>query len=1113
MSDIHARLKDLPEVNARIQLVLENIKELPEIQQAEQLIQELSSEWPGFIEYIELYLDRIIWLANNDGTKKEARIFEVLRQSDKSIYTYIVFLIIENRLRMSSNSTSLSIHFAKAIIYMKSKSDFYDMNLVLVDQMQKVAEEGVNQGVHDDNKIFILNQLKIQESLAEHNARARAKQDALLAEELERKKRLEEIKKQEKIKRDEENERRQKAMAARIAREQQEKEEQIARARQAEIERIERERIEREQIERERAEQQRQEQIRQQHYNNAAEKILLVCAEDFFAVDDAFKAQSVIPQSDLRKIKNTFLRKWFKQHLPPGYTQPDDDQLNAIGSVHGNVQVVARAGSGKTSTLVNRVFFLMKHCRVQANEIMMLAFNRKAANEMRERLLRLLYPKVASEYDTIKAERRATMHRKDIDDVQISLDALTQLRTKHDVGLPFVMTFHGLVHNIANPSETIIYDTRDPEGAIQSKALQTIIDEHIRAQDKVGSDIKQLMLHYFRSEWIDIEENNHGLTQAEFLAYRRSITNISLQGHPVKSHGEKMIADFLFSHDVEYSYEQDVVVDKIRYRPDFTLWKDKKRILIEYIGMKGDADYDELVAQKKEAYKKLKCQYIELTPADVSDETKFRRYMVTLLKSLGIAYQALDDDEIWERIKDRAIGGFSRSMNGFIQKCRQLMLLPTDLDTRMKTHRPLTRNNLEITFAKVARQLYQEYIEYCDAYHLIDFSAIMQRATQMIREGQSDFSKRHSHGSIRQIRFLSIDEFQDFSVMFYELLSAMRGINPTMQLFCVGDDWQAINRFAGADTRYFSEFERYIGPRTLCTITTNYRSAKRIVDMGNALMKKQGGVAAKASQRHVGDIVLVYIDDFVGTEKETEHFGRYGYDIAALSRLVNLHVRQQRNVAVLSRTTAPLEHVFPKISKLFERANTKLVRSTTHGYKGLEQESVILWDVTERQYPMLHPHWIFGRILGDTLEQIIEDERRLFYVGVTRARETLYIVTRRQSMSPFLRALLKTCTVSELAPNNLQVIESLRSGVMLVRLSGKTFDIKDYIKQHGYKWSTTHKVWEKRVDSDEFSEKWLASQAWFSHATSITVTCVYENDDTVLDMYEVESGRINKVKS
>ena len=80
------------------------------------------------------------------------------------------------------------------------------------------------------------------------------------------------------------------------------------------------------------------------------------------------------------------MQSWAERFLNPEAPRPDDEQAAAIGAVEGNVQVVARAGSGKTATLVNRALFLQQHCGIDADELLLLAFNKKAAEEMKERI-------------------------------------------------------------------------------------------------------------------------------------------------------------------------------------------------------------------------------------------------------------------------------------------------------------------------------------------------------------------------------------------------------------------------------------------------------------------------------------------------------------------------------------------------------------------------------------------------------------------------------------------------------------------------------------------------------------------------------------------------------
>jgi DNA helicase IV len=99
----------------------------------------------------------------------------------------------------------------------------------------------------------------------------------------------------------------------------------------------------------------------------------------------------IVTKKEFEERKIVFVRRWFEKELSSSkHKVLDDEQLEAIAALHGHVKVVARAGSGKTLTLVNRTLFLMRHCDVNPQEILILAFNRKAADEVRSRLRSLL---------------------------------------------------------------------------------------------------------------------------------------------------------------------------------------------------------------------------------------------------------------------------------------------------------------------------------------------------------------------------------------------------------------------------------------------------------------------------------------------------------------------------------------------------------------------------------------------------------------------------------------------------------------------------------------------------------------------------------------------------
>ena len=235
---------------------------------------------------------------------------------------------------------------------------------------------------------------------------------------------------------------------------------------------------------------------------------------------------------------------------------PDPEQAAAIGAVEGHVQVVARAGSGKTTTLVNRALFLQLHCKVAPDEMLLLAFNRNAAEEMQMRLASYLQGSI-----------------------------------------PHVMTFHALAYALTHPKAMIVDET-DGEHS-QERALQNEIDQYLR-DSKNLDEIRPLMIAHFRSDWRRIVSGGYNRPPEEMMRFRRSLPHETLDGKYVKSFGEKVIANFLFEHGIKYQYERNFWWDGINYRPDFTIFTgDECGLVIEYFGLEGEPDYDAMSEEKR----------------------------------------------------------------------------------------------------------------------------------------------------------------------------------------------------------------------------------------------------------------------------------------------------------------------------------------------------------------------------------------------------------------------------------------------------------------------------------------------------------------------------------
>jgi len=615
---------------------------------------------------------------------------------------------------------------------------------------------------------------------------------------------------------------------------------------------------------------------------------------DFLGADTFFheSCAGVITKKEFEEEKLSFVKSWVTENIPSAGDGEkrisDDEQVAAISSVHGHVQVVARAGSGKTTTLVNRALFLLKHCGVAPSEMLILAFNRKAALEVRRRLLALVKEgaDAAISADIDRRTREVGKHKR-IDRGEIEASAVDAIAARFNITLPHVMTFHALAYAVVHPEKSLLHNGAVGESQGLSRAFQQVIDDHIQVP-AFRERIRELMLAHFQEDWDRIVEGRYDQSKEELLRFRRSLPRESIGGEYVKSYGEKVIADFLFEHNIAYKYERNHWWSDINYRPDFTIFKTPKSgVIIEYFGLKGDADYDEMSDAKRKYWKdKEDWTLIEFFPVDIVGKgvDSFLDLLKTRIEVQCIPCVRLSEDEIWHRVRDRAVDRFTTASVGFVGRCRKQSLSPSELQNLIESYSPLSP--VEAMFLNLVHQLYAAYLDRLSATGEEDFDGLMQRATEKINAGQTVFQRKSGFGDLDALGYICIDEFQDFSDLFYRLLCAIRKTNPTVEIFCVGDDWQAINGFAGSDLRFFENFEEYIGESRRYYISTNYRSSKAIVDIGNALMYGLGKPAV-AHNQSVGKVLVSDLNDFEPSLVEKQ---RHPGDIItpAVSRIARL---------------------------------------------------------------------------------------------------------------------------------------------------------------------------------------------------------------------------------
>jgi DNA helicase-4 len=804
---------------------------------------------------------------------------------------------------------------------------------------------------------------------------------------------------------------------------------------------------------------------------------------NFINADNFYKTEcfEYISLQEYQTEKLKYVQSWVRQDLS---TETDFEQAAAIGAVESHIQVVARAGSGKTSTLVNRALFLQKHCGVAPSEMLLLAFNRKAAKEIQEKLSK-------------------------------------QLKNS----IPHVMTFHALAYALVHPRESILFDEPDGEQS-KSRALQKVIDDYLR-NPNYYEEIRTLMMSHFREDWERIVLGGYDKSPKEVLQYRRSLTREGLDGKYYKSFGEKVIANFLFEHNIKYKYEYRFRWNGVNYRPDFTIFTGEKQgIVIEYFGLEGDPDYDAMSDEKRKYWQNNPnwC-LLELSPNTLKNQEieGFCALLKHSLNELGIKCDRLSEEEIWNRIEDRAIDRFTKTVVGFTQRCRKLSLTSRRLTEIVDNH--ICAGDSEQRFLDLAQKFYQSYLEYLEKTGEDDFDGLMQKAAEIIASGQTVFHRKSGSGDLKHLRYILIDEYQDFSELFHYLMEALRKQNYQAQFFCVGDDWQAINGFAGSDLRFYQNFAQIFHPSYQLHIATNYRSATSIVDLSNALMQGSG-TPARANKNESGMVAIADLGTFKPTPKEEEsHSG----DVLtpAVLRLVNKAIADGKDVVMLSRKNSLPWYVnyakrrdrdelnnFQELvrSYLPEKFRHQVTISTAHKYKGLQKDVVILLDAVPRCYPLLHPDLIFTRVFGDSIEQVVKEERRLFYVAITRAVERLYILTETNNLSLFVTELQSRKNISSLNWSDYPPLVGSTKHI-IVRVGNQdggggngTYAIKNLLKNEGYRWNGWN-AWCRTYPAHNFSVRQYFDDAeWISHATGIEVR-FYDDLEKILAIYRVDKGQ------
>ncbi|CAH8238077.1 DNA helicase IV [Vibrio aestuarianus] len=354
--------------------------------------------------------------------------------------------------------------------------------------------------------------------------------------------------------------------------------------------------------------------------------------------------------------------------------------------------------------------------------------------------------------------------------------------------------------------------------------------------------------------------------------------------------------------------------------------------------------------------------------------TNFKRWQKHL-SNWPIAYLA-GDDELGSHVENPKLIAWLEKQ---LDQLAMLGLGKKELQQRLIDHHDYTRLNSELSLCWPCYQAWQQMLK---EQKQIDFNIMISRATEYVVKGKFK----------SPWKFIMIDEYQDISPQRMALIQALCDQNPqTCNLFAVGDDWQSIYQFAGSDVDLTMGFTERFPHSTVHNLDTTYRFNDQLGAVANQFIQVNPNQIRKT------------LNSFK-QQKQKSVFIAPSSNLEKILDQLNRQASQTKSVLLLGRNHYHKPELLKDWQNHYRSLDIEFM--TCHASKGKEADFVIIVGVDEGQFPArvkaLH---IDGALAQSSDDFPYAEERRLFYVALTRAKEKVWI-THSGSGSMFVRELL-----------------------------------------------------------------------------------------------------------
>jgi pcrA helicase len=662
--------------------------------------------------------------------------------------------------------------------------------------------------------------------------------------------------------------------------------------------------------------------------------------------------------------------------------QLNTKQLEAVKSESKRLLVLAGAGSGKTKTLLEKLIYLMREKRITPANLLVITFTKNAANEMIDRLI--LASKNAEEYRYIMNNPKIGLAEKN--------KYREEFKKRHSwLSNLSISTFHSFCHNVLRKYGVSEFDNRfkvieeskkdrGEADATYDNAPETDFEVAHKVLIELSKDrgylldLKRYILDYF------VDKNYRQVGKEESPFYEKQKDYTSLNGTRVRSKSERYIADWLYRHNIDFKYETYLSCKDFYFHPDFYI--PQADIYLEHISDKSVA-----VAEKDEQYKKAnKTLFKTYEDIHAKDSTLFNEVLDTIVKNrLPANYQSQTALSFEEELNT-----YHKEVNDFLaQVLRMIKMIKTeDLSPERVLKKALEDPHQRVTdFYKLLIPLMEKYQAYCVNKSYLDFEDMIINTISLF-DHRAEIREKFQH----QYKYILVDEFQDVNNLQVDLLKRM--LTPDNQLFCVGDDWQSIYGFRGSNVDYIVNFEKYFPNAEVIKLDQNYRSTEHIVGASNEVIKHNKFKVEKEIFANKKSETRVNI--FAGKDEDEN----INFVVEEVKKLINKGYKKEDILFLYRRSK-----MYYNYSNRFRSQRISVQDKTIHAAKGLEAKAVFIIGLTQG-YGGFPDVWLEDRIFQVVKptqhDLLMEEERRLFYVAITRAKDLLYLITEKGNESCFL---------------------------------------------------------------------------------------------------------------